>query len=186
MKTAIVAPPSATPVSLSEMKAQLRYTGTSEETYITALLTKATLHLEEVCSRKFYTQTWKLILDIWLEEIILPFGQVQSVVSIMYKNEAGDEVTFSSENYNVDQYSTPGRIVLAYGEEWPSETLFSLNPIEVVFVCGYVSVPDNLKHAVTLLAAHWFENREPVVVGNMSVSMLPEAIDALIWNYRMF
>ena len=188
MKTVIVTPPTAPPVLVDDFKTHQRIDGTGEDTYILGLLNKATLHLEEICSRKFSAQTWRLLLDKWPGgvELFLPFGQVQSVASIKYKDDVGDQSTFSADNYNVDQYSNHGRVVLAYNEAWPSGTLFNLNPIEVDFVCGYVSVPDNLKHAVTLLAAHWFENREPVVVGNMSVSMLPEAIDALIWNYRVF
>ena len=191
MKTAIVTAPSSPPVTVAEFKTHQRVTDDTEDSYVGDLLDSATLHLEELCNRKFITQTWKLYLDAWPgdAELELPFGKTASVTSIVYKDEDGTEATFSSDDYTVDTELVPGRIVIGYDKAWPSASLFNVNPIAITFVCGYgaaADVPKDIKQAVQLLTAHWFENREPVHIGIGKVTNLPYAIDALIWNHRLF
>ena len=190
MKTAIVTAPAATPVTVEEFKIHQRISVDSEDTYLEGLIKSATNHLEAICNRKFITQTWKLFLDDWPgdAEIELPFGKTSSVASVTYKDENGTEATFSSDDYTVDTDLIPGRVVIGYDKSWPTGDLFNVNPIAVTFVCGYglaADVPDDIKHAIKLLVAHWYENREPVVVGTI-VSNIPKTIDALIWTHRLF
>lgn len=192
MKTKLVTAPAAIPVSVADFKTHQRVDGSDEDTYIESLIKKATMHLEQICNRKFITQTWKLFLDDWPgdAEIELPYGRTQSVTSITYKAQDGGSTTFASDNYTVDTDLAPGRVVIGYDKSWPTATLFNVNPITVEFVCGYgdaAAVPEDLKHAVELLAAHWYENREPVITGQgATAAKLPYAIDALIWNHRIF
>lgn len=193
MKTTIVTAPAIIPVSVVDFKTHQRVDGSTEDTYIESLIKKATKHLEEICNRKFITQTWKLFLDDWPgdAEIELPYGKTQSVTSITYKDQDGGSATFASDNYTVDTDLVPGRVVIGYDKSWPTTTLFNVNPITVTFVCGYgdtsSDVPDDLRHAIELLAAHWYENREPVITGRDAATVnLPYAIDALIWNHRIF
>jgi hypothetical protein len=40
-----------------------------------------------------------------------------------------------------------------------------------------------VKHAIKLLVAHWFRNRETVLVGTVS-SELSKAVDALVVQFR--
>ncbi|MFH2075423.1 MAG: phage head-tail connector protein, partial [Pseudomonadota bacterium] len=68
---------------------------------------------------------------------ILPFGALQSVTHVKYTDTDGTQTTRSTDEYNVDTDSDPGRIQLDYGYSWPSASLHPKNPIEVQFVCGY-------------------------------------------------
>lgn len=190
MKTVLVTEPDTIPVSVTEFKTHHRVDGSDSDDYITALLGAAVAHLEEICNRKFITQTWKLYLDEWPDdaEIELPYGKTGSVTSIVYKDQEGNNTTLDSSAYSVDTDLVPGRIVIGYDQSWPSETLFNLNPISITFTCGYgdaSDVPADIKHAIKLLAAHYFENREPIVTGT-TVSKIPDTVDALIWNHRLF
>ena len=57
----------------------------------------------------------------------------------------------------------------------------------VTFAAGYGTandVPRNLKLGMLNLVSHWYENREPVVVGQ-SVSDIPLSAGYLIWPYRI-
>jgi len=62
-----------------------------------------------------------------------------------------------------------GRIVLPYGETWPSGTLFPSNPIVVKFTCGYgdnaSDVPYKIRAAILMLVAKLFESRGEDVIG---------------------
>jgi hypothetical protein len=78
-------------------------------------------------------------MDYWpnSDVIVLPFGQLISVTHVKYTNSDGDQSTFSASDYTVDNDSDPGRVVLNYGEEWPSFTPQTSNPIEIQYICGW-------------------------------------------------
>jgi uncharacterized phiE125 gp8 family phage protein len=139
MKATIVTPPTGYPVTLAEMKTHLRVDTTSEDGFINSLVMQATNQVENILNRKLVTQTWKYFLDAWPDgnSFELPFGKLQSVTSVKYKDSAATEYTMASGDYIVDTDSDPGRVVLDYGVSWPSETLLPSNPIYIQFVCGY-------------------------------------------------
>jgi len=141
MKTELITLPVQYPVSLAEAKKQCEIddSDTAHDTYIKSLVMAATGRVEQYLHRRLVTQTWKLYLDQWpsCSTIRLPFGKLQSVTSIKYKDEDGVESTFSSADYIVDTQSEPGLIELEYQEAWPTGTLYPSNPIAIEFVCGY-------------------------------------------------
>lgn len=47
------------------------------------------------------------------------------------------------------------------------------------------NVPDDLKECVCLLAAHWYENREAVLVG-VNAQPLPMGVDQIVANHRNY
>jgi len=112
---------------------------TSDDDYIDSLIPMARHNAEQITQRRFITQTWYLYLDQWPDgdELVLPFGELQSVTSVKYTDTDDDQSTMSASEYTVDTNSRIGRIVLDYGESWPTDTLHPTNPIVVEFVCGY-------------------------------------------------
>jgi uncharacterized phiE125 gp8 family phage protein len=64
---------------------------------------------------------------------------------------------------------------------WPGHS-----DLRVRYVAGYAEdhtgVPQPLRHALRLLLAHWYANREAVSAGDLKE--LPVAVDALISPYR--
>lgn len=190
MKTVLKTAPAALAVSVDEIKAHCRITSTVEDTYLETLINAATEHVEQITGRKLVSQTWKLLLDEWPgdAEITLPFGECSAVSSIKYTDSDAVETTWSDSDYVVDTDSVPGRVVIGYGLSWPSVELLHVNPIVVEFVSGYGgadAVPAALKHATKLLVGHWYENREPVVLGTI-VANIPLTVDRLIWPFRLF
>lgn len=139
---------------------------TTEDTILTALITAARERAEAITRRALITQTW----DAWLDKFPsanffkLPFGKLQSVTSLAYKDDDGTETTMTvTTDYLVDSDSDPGRIVLPYGESWPSFTAYPYNPIKCRFVCGYgatsASVPAAIRTAIKMLVEDMYENR---------------------------
>lgn len=129
------------PVSLNQAKAHLYIdtTDTDHDSYINTLINVAVSESERFTGRRFVSQTWKAFVQAWpaCDFIELPFGQLQSVTHVKYTDSDGAESTLSTEDYIVDTDSDPGRVILAYGESWPTVTLYPSNPIEIQFVCGF-------------------------------------------------
>jgi len=176
--------PTVDPITLSEAKDQCSISGTEDyDTYLAALIDRATETIEKHLDRQILTSTWTLSLDAFPDEVRILKPPVTAVSSVVYTDTAGDDQTLSSANYQTDFSTQDGvaRISPAYGLTWPS-TRAVYNAVVVTFVCGYAdaaSVPYTLKHAVAFLVAHWFRQREPVVVGTIA-STLPIGIEVLL------
>ena len=187
-----VTEPVVEPVSLAEAKLHMRVEVTEDDALIAGLITAAREHLESTSRPQLamLTQTWRYVADAWPtgDTLELRPWPLQSVSSIKYTDEDGTEATLASTEYVVDTYSEPGRVRLKSAASWPSVTLAALNGLAVEFVAGYGDtpgdLPQRLRQAVLLLVAHWYENREPVLVTGAVPKELPLAVAALMRHWR--
>lgn len=146
--------PAAEPVSLTDLKAQLRIEGTDDDTLLMSLLPVGRQQVERDAGLSLISQSWTLKMDGWpSEQIVLYKPPVSSVTSIKYTDTAGATQTWTSTKYVVDTSSRPGLVRLAYGESWP-DIRGDRRCIEVIYVAGYgaagSSVPLELRQAVIL------------------------------------
>ena len=180
--------PASEPVSLAEAKAHLRVDATDEDTLINTLITAARTHLEVTLSRAFITQTWTWWRDAWpaARRLALPIAPVQAVSAVRAYAADDTATTLDAASYSLDAASDPARIVLGQGVSWPPVGR-AANGAEIVFTAGYgaapADVPAPLRQAILLLVAHWYERREPVLVGERGAE-IPEGIGALLAPYR--
>jgi len=61
-----------------------------------------------------------------------------------------------------------GKIVLPYGDTWPSFTAYTSHPIVIRFVCGWTaasSIPSKIKTATKMIAAKLYESRGEDIMG---------------------
>ena len=183
----LITPASFDPVSLEELKQQCRVDHDDEDTLIARLGAVATRHVEARTRRALLTQTWRLTLDAFpCDTIYIPRPPLIAVSSITYLDGAGDSQTLATADYRVDASRHPGRITPAYGEYWPT-TLCTTNAVTITHTAGYGAagdVPEDLRHAILLLAAHWHANRETVVVGTIS-GPLAFTLDVLCEPYEV-
>ena len=190
MRTSLVTASTARIVDLDTMKTHLNKDTDEDDFYIDVLIDSAQACVENITNRKFLTETWKAYTDDWPTYFTLPFGKLQSVTSIKYTDVDGDESTVTASEYIVDIISDPGRIILADGENWPTDNLYPSNPIKVEFVCGYgtpSTVPQPIKSAIMTMITDTYENRGSIMVGtNLSVIDIPGHIMNLLWSYRLF
>lgn len=182
----VVIEPATEPVTLTEVKSQLRIDSSTEDTYLNTLITAARIVAENRTQRSLITTTWDYFISEFPcgDEILLRRPKLQSVTSLKYKDTDGTETTWGTSNYIVDTASDPGRIVLAYGITWPSLALYPANPITIRYVAGYgaaAAVPQPIKQAMLYLVSHWFENREPV--SEQMLEKVPMTFDLLINHY---
>jgi len=159
---------------------------TTEDDDLTDLITDAREFVEKETCRRLLTQVWDYSIDNFPHEyfIKLPFGNLQTVTSLTYKDSDGTSATLTqaTDYYvetNGDQH---GRVVLPYGDTWPSDILYSSNPITIRFTCGWTTaalVPKAIKRAVKFAAedAYYHGDRSDV---------LKPVIDKLLFSQRLW
>lgn len=129
--------PLSYPVSLDEVKRALDLgddTGSDEE--LSQLIPAAVEMVERDSHRSICTQTWKLYLDEFPEEIELRVPPVTAVSSVKYTDTAGVEQTVSSSDYYTDITSAPARVWPV--TVWPSGVDCDRpNAVNVTFTAGY-------------------------------------------------
>jgi uncharacterized phiE125 gp8 family phage protein len=182
----LVTGPTVEPLTAAELKDQSRISHGEEDVLLERLIAAARSHVEKITRRALITQTWQLTLDRFPchAVIYVPRPPLIAVSSITYLDEDGTEQTVDSDDYRVDDQSQPGRIEPAYGESWPT-TRDTINAVEVTHTAGYgataADVPEDLRHAIALLAGHYYEHREAALAGNLTE--IPSGVDALCDSY---
>jgi uncharacterized phiE125 gp8 family phage protein len=187
--------PTIEPVAAAEVRQQLRIDSAEEDSLLNAYIEAARIRAEEVTGRALVTQTWELRMDAFPDEIRCPRPPLIAVSSIQYIDTNGDTQSFT--DYIADTKTEPGRIVPGlsrYGinsVSWPT-TLDTPNAVTVTYTAGYgataASVPRIIRLAIMHVVAHWYENREPVNIGNI-VNPIPGMAEELLktqwhgWNW---
>lgn len=175
--------PTTEPVTSDEMKSHLYVSGTDHDTYIASLIKAARSAIESETNRALMTQDWVLTLDRFPSGVIeLPYPPIQSIQEIAYTDSNGDAQTLDAANYQLDTAAEPGRLAPARLCSWPTTDGETLGAVSITYRAGWTSaddIPPELLQAIKLLAGHWFENREEVVVGT-TASQLPFAVRAIV------
>lgn len=186
-----VVEPAVEPVTLDEAKLHLREDGSAQDAYINSLITASREYVENDILVALNTQQWQRKLDwfprdFW-EPILLPRPPLQSVESVTFIDDAGNEQTLDTGAYIVDTDSTAGRVWRHPDVQWPETDLGRPNAVTVSYTAGYGSaasdVPEPLRHAIKLLVAQLFENRQPEVTGT-TVAALGKSYDWLVAPYK--
>ena len=180
----VVTGPAQEPVRLDQAKLHMRVDHSEDDGLIVGLVTAAREQVEAMSRRALVTQTLELRLSQWPggDCILLPRPPLASVVSVKYTDTAGVEQTFASTNYTAHTAPEPGGVWLKYNCSWPSAELGPGPSIAVRYTAGYgtaAAVPQRYKQAILLLAAHWYEQREAVLVSGVQPSVVPMAVEML-------
>ncbi len=161
----LTTPPTAEPLHLDEVKAQLRIQYTSEDTLLAGFLTAARQHWEETGGRALVAQTLLVALDqfpcsypsyaAWTEgegAILLPRSPALAIDGITYVDSEGATQTVPSADYLLDTILEPNRVMVAYGKSWPSAR-YQPNSVQVTYRAGYTTpftATDQVNDIVTL------------------------------------
>lgn len=179
------------PITLAQAKLHLRVDHDDEDDYIEALIVTAREYAEAFQRRKLMQGTLTQDLNEFPEgggPIRLLYPPLISVTSITYLDEDGVQQTLPSANYRVVNDDIGATIEPEFDYSWPITRDVS-NAVRVTYVAGYgasaASVPGTTKTAMLLLIAHWYENREAVVVGTIAAPA-PLAVDTLLRVERAY
>lgn len=175
--------PAAPVISLAEAKRHLRVLHDDDDADITELVEAATAAVEgpNGIGVALTPQTWRLSLDHFPCEIIIPLGPVTSISSIAYTDADGNPAIVGTWRADLDQQ--PVRIWPARNAVWPS-LVCEPGAVKVTFVCGYTEAPADLKAGIKLLVGHFYEHREAVTTDLRAID-LPLGVGAILNRYRV-
>lgn len=187
--------PDSEPISLDEAKGYLKVDGTSDDTYITSLITTSRRMCEAYTGLSFVTQERQIKLDRFPvsdrsrgNEITIPYGPVQSIDSVKYLNTDNVLTTMAEgTDYVVDTDSEICRIFPVSSNEltcWPS-TRNLPNAVTVAYTAGFddvsgIPLPKEVTEAMYKQIASMYENRQDETMVNTSTGMSTQ----LNWNSK--
>lgn len=183
------AAPDATPLTIEEAKKHLNVEHADDDSYIESLIAAAVARLDGragILRRCLMTQTWRQDFDCFARSLLLPLEPVSAIGSVTYKDASGVTQTVAPSSYALleEDIGPVVRFVQAFtvpavADDGPA--------VSVTFTAGYgdepEDVPQPIRHALLLLIADWYQNRETMVMGRTSVD-LPVGVDALLAPYR--
>ena len=159
-------PPTVEPVTLAEAKAHCRVDTSTDDAYISSLITAAREWCEAYCDETFVHTQYRMTLDAFPHEIELPRPPMASsgtvtAVTVTYTLENQSTATLATNQYRVDRDSAPGVIRTLYNGSWPSH-LLDANAVTVTWWAGYGSaadIPQRVKSAMLMTILELYENR---------------------------
>ena len=211
MSLILTAAPAVEPVTLAEVKAHMRIDSTAEDAFIQSLIVTSRLHIEAALGLALIDQSWSWTIDTWPADLAialpvysigaiepsrlrsgdaglaLPMRPVRTIDSIKLAAADGARSVLATTRYVLDGTSHPARLL-------PRSMLFPVpavptQGIEIAFTAGFGAtagdVPAPIRHALLMLVAHWFENREPVETGARAAAIrIPDTVSELLGPYR--
>jgi len=184
----LVTAPAATPITLAEVKEQLRIEHSDDDALITRLIAVAVAYTDAQAAlgHAMITQKWAQ----WLganpaQSVELALGPVQSVTAVKYYDTANTLQTDTLSNYEIVGTEFAKSVGPKAGFNWPT-TYDRPDAIRIEYEVGYgdaaSDVPQTIRHALMLLVGHWYDNREQS--GMDELSNIPFGFDALIGMHR--
>jgi uncharacterized phiE125 gp8 family phage protein len=181
-----ITPPAELPVTVAELKDHLRLAGDdgSHDAMLAQHIEAAVQLLEHETNTAMVTRTLRLTLDEFPPVIHLLRPPAAVIVAIRYIDDNGQQQTLPPEDYHANLDRLVGRVSPAYGKCWPT-TRRQLGAVSVEFQAGYgvaADVPHDLKAAVKLLAAHYYDL--PAAATSLNLNEAPYAVGAIIAQNR--
>ena len=174
------------PVTTAEQKLWMRVDHATDDVPIASLVVAATQYAEQFTRRRFVDQTEIQYFTDFADPMKLWWSPLDSMTTVYYTAIDGTNTLLAGATYDGDTAEEPPLLRLAYGQSWPSHR-GDANGITVTYVAGYgvaADVPDGIKTAIKMLAAHWYEHRE-AATELRAVTEVPMAVDMMLWPYRV-
>jgi uncharacterized phiE125 gp8 family phage protein len=188
MATFLTRPPAVEPVTLAEAKAHLRIDGAEEDGLLGRLIAAARGHVEGRTRRVLIEQGWRMSLDAWPPRggaVRLAPAPLISVEAVTVYDADGLPRVLDAADYTVDAASVPGRLKVGAAGARPAR---AINGIEIDLTAGYgtdgAAVPADLRQAVLMLVAHWFEHREAARIGAVAAPVAM-GVEMLLAPFRV-
>jgi uncharacterized phiE125 gp8 family phage protein len=187
MTSILLTAPLVEPISLADAKTFLRVADAADDQLITTLIAAARVHIEALTRQAHIQQDWQLVLNRWPDngEIELPIGPFVELLDARTFDQNGVPTPIPTIEFLPAIGRSPTKLRV------PNSVATGLRDragIEIDYRVGFgadaSSVPNDLKHAMQTLVAHWYQNREAVVMAG-SGAIVPLGFDQLIAPYRV-
>jgi hypothetical protein len=172
---------------------QCRVDHADDDETLAAIVRAATAYLDGpngILRTALLKQTWR---DAWsgfpesYSRLQLSAEPLIAVTSVEYIAPGTTTWTpMAAEDYHGYTDATGSWVELADGESWP-DTATRPEAVRITYTAGFgpsaSDVPANIIHAAKLLVAHYYENREAVLIGTISGN-IPMGVDALLAPWK--
>jgi uncharacterized phiE125 gp8 family phage protein len=184
MPMLLLAGPAAEPWTVTDLKSFLRVEHDADDAVIASLLTAARAQIEAWTGRMLLAQRWRLVRDAWPRDgrIVLRGGLLRALIAARSYDARGAAHDVDPAGFVLD---LAGGVIASPPWALP-EPGRPVAGIELDLELGYGTAPDDvpppLRHAVRLLAAHWYDNRGGTA--DAGAAVLPGGIAAMIASFR--
>jgi uncharacterized phiE125 gp8 family phage protein len=184
-----VVPPAVQPITVADVKAQVRQSLDDEDGLIVGLIQAVAGHLDGysgILGKALISQTWAESFRYFRDGVRLSVGPFQSIVSVTYFDGDGAQQTLPSSIYTIHSDDRGPMLWLKPGQSWPS---IESRPdaITATYRAGYGDTPDSvpaeIRQAMLLLVGGYYQNREAVAAG-ITFAELPMGVKALLGPHR--
>lgn len=175
--------PATSPITLAEAKENSYITIADDDTLIQAMIDTATGLCQDYTGLQLVDATYIQTLDAWQDIIELLVNPVQSITSIKYYDEDDALQTLTATDFILDDFSIPNRLVKDVDITLPT-LKDKPNAIEITFVAGYTTIPEQLRTWIKVVTSTFYESREEF--GVMKQNELPNRfIIRLLDSYKV-
>jgi uncharacterized phiE125 gp8 family phage protein len=160
-----VTAPAALPISVAEVKEQLRIEHSDDDDLIYRLISAAVAFtdVQGALGKAIITQTWRQWVSANPGEVYLMVKPVQSLTAVKYYDTNGALQTATLADYETFGTANSRYVKPASGKTWPT-TQARPDAIALEYTTGYgasaSAVPETIRHGLMMLIGHWYENRE--------------------------
>lgn len=193
----IITQPTYEPITIDQAMAHVLVDSEDDIDYLTSLIAVAREYVEGVTGRVCVKSRWRLVAPSWPDVFGDYCGHRQSfpiyrtplisVESISYFATDSDTLTVmdSATDYRFIAATEPGLVQILGDLPYPSVDSRP-DAIQIEFTAGHESAAESpaiLRHAVSMLVAHFYEQRVPVAFA--TANQIPFGLSTLIENQKV-
>ncbi len=171
----------ALPVDLEKLKTHLKVEGADEDGYISDLAIAASALWEERVGQAVMEAEYVTVTGRFNGLMGGLRGPVGAVTSVDYVGEDGTEATLASDAYSLSVLR-PDAISFPLWNSY--RPLYSAaEPVRIYYTAGAATVdevPPLIRRFIEMTVAHWYENRQEVILGAGGLAQIPMGAQALI------
>lgn len=190
------------PILAADMQGVARVYGNDDITngVMQAFVDAAQAYVENQTRLKFGSQQWLLTCDefpgrqvddyrppTWRYGIFrLPFSPLISVDMVQYVDPGvtGGQpfplTTLDASKYQYDANTQPGRLAPSPYNVWPVTNPLAMQAVQITFTCGVVTATEDMKQAIRMVAAHFYDNRS--ATRKEQIRTIPLGVRAMVHN----
>lgn len=183
-------PPNLLPISLDDLRAQLRLVqGSGDQTHdvdLQRVIEASVTRFEDRTQIALMPQTWQFQLRCMGDAQWIPRPPLVSITSLKYWTDDGALMTVNPSTYWAIPEGWPGVLAWPASITRPTPAADRPYPWQLEVVAGYSApskVPADIRQGLLQLAAFMHRNRE--TAADVAMVELPHAFESLVTKYQV-